>query len=445
MGDFLIGEVVSGLLTVVAATLELLWGLLAGTAFTTPDVSGLPQVTAVSGRLMVIVNVSFGLVIVATGFVVMGRETVQSRYGLAELGPRLVIGWVAANFATPLCGWLIGFANSFTEAVTGAGIRPQEDLRQLTAVLVSSMSNVTDAFLAVVIAVVLTVLTGMLLVGWIVRTGALIVVVCVAPIALACHASPFTDGAARLWWRSLTVLLATVTLQALALHVTLTVFLDPHANLPGMFLPKDPTGDGTVNLLVIACLLFAMLRIPGLLRRNLGGGGRQQNVLGVVLRMAVMQRVTGLLRLPLQTLGVGRAARRTASAAAGGAGRGRGVASAVLSYWRPRMPSPLPVSRLGLNRSAASAALAGQSDPPRGGPGVADRPVAAMVRPRRPVAPGVNPATAMPRQRPAWQTRTASRVAPAVPPGVTPATVMPRQRPTWQVRNMPGRAPRRTR
>ncbi|MEU0561295.1 hypothetical protein [Dactylosporangium sp. NPDC006015] len=85
MGDFFVNEVIGGLAKVVAASLDLLWGFLAGTAFSTPDVTSLPQVVAISGRSLVIVNASFVLAVLAAGVVVMGRETVQSRYGLAEL------------------------------------------------------------------------------------------------------------------------------------------------------------------------------------------------------------------------------------------------------------------------------------------------------------------------------------------------------------------------
>jgi hypothetical protein len=402
MGGFLVDEVVGGLLKMVSATLAALWELLAGTAFTTPDVTGLPQVAAISARMLTIVNVSFVLAVLAAGVLVMGRETVQSRYGVAELGPRLVIGWIAANFAAPLCSWMIGFGNSLTEAVTGAQLRPDKDLRQLSAVMTASFTNTQDAFLAVVIAVILTVLTGMLLATWIVRIGTLIVVVSVAPLALACHATPFTDAVARVWWRSFAVLLATVTLQALALHVTLTVFLDPQANLPAMMLPDDPTGNGTVNLLIIVCLLWTTVRIPALLRRSMGGA-RQQNILSLVLRMAVVQRITGLLRQPLRAFGAGRSARQAASAGAGGATRGPDAATAVLPYWRPRAPRPV-TSATGVVTRAADAA--GSRSGARVGrvPGATARPATPAAAPTRPVLPpGVNPATAMPRRRPAWQ------------------------------------------
>jgi hypothetical protein len=47
------------------------------------------------------------------------------------------------------------------------------------------------------------VLAVMLLLTSIVRIAVVIVLVGIAPLAPACHALPFTDTAARLWWRIL--------------------------------------------------------------------------------------------------------------------------------------------------------------------------------------------------------------------------------------------------
>lgn len=120
----------------------------------------------------------------------------------------------------------------------------------------------------------------------------LIVLVGIAPIALACHATPNTDGVARLWWRSILGLLATVLLQALALYTTLDIFLNPDANLPALGLPKE---NGILNLLIVVCLLWAVVKIPGLMRRYVTGGGSQTNVLALMVRMAVVQPLTRMI------------------------------------------------------------------------------------------------------------------------------------------------------
>lgn len=80
--------------------------------------------------------------------------------------------------------------------------------------------------LLLIIGLIIAVLLGMILVGWIVRLGVLVILVGIAPAALACHATPFTDPAARLWWRSLLGCLGTVVLQAVALYLALSIFLN---------------------------------------------------------------------------------------------------------------------------------------------------------------------------------------------------------------------------
>ena len=62
------------------------------------------------------------LAVLAAGIVVMTRETVQVRYGIADLAPRLVLGLVAANLSTPVCQGMINGANAVTQALTGDSI-----------------------------------------------------------------------------------------------------------------------------------------------------------------------------------------------------------------------------------------------------------------------------------------------------------------------------------
>src|SRR5690242_370544 len=59
----------------------------------TPDVTGLPQVQALSGRSVLIVDALFVLAFIAAGGLTMaagGDE--RSRYTVKDLGPRLVVG-----------------------------------------------------------------------------------------------------------------------------------------------------------------------------------------------------------------------------------------------------------------------------------------------------------------------------------------------------------------
>ncbi len=438
MAAWLINGAIAALAGITLAVIKALWGLLSQTAFSTPDVTTLPQVIEITGRSLTIVNVCFILAVVTAGIVVMTKETVQVRYGISELAPRLVIGFVAANFAIPICQQLVVLANALTQALTGDGVASTDSFAHLLRVITDSMNNPANDFLVVVIGLFIATLTGMLLVTWLVRLGVLVVLVGVSPVALACHATPFTDGAARLWWRSMLATLATVVLQALALQTTLKIFLDPNANVAALGIPNDPTG--TFNLFIVACLLWVTIKIPGMMRRYVTRGGGGHNVAGLIVRMVLVQQLTGLLRLPFRGRG-GRAA-----AAAGGASGGRAVggatggqssaANTVIPYWRPRMPRPTPSTRPTPSASRPTPTPTGGGGSSGGGGG------GGQPSSGRPVVPaGVNPATAMPRTRPAWQTgggrpargqQPAPAASPRVPAGTTPATAMPRTRPAWQ-------------
>jgi hypothetical protein len=393
MATWLLDGGVSWLAGITLAVITALWGLLSQTAFTTPDVTTLPQVAEIAGTSLTVVNVSFVLAVLTAGIVVMTRETVQVRYGIAELAPRLVIGFVAANFATLLCRQLVVVANALTRALTGESVSATGSFGQLLRVVTDAMTDPANAFLTVVIGLFIAALTAMLLVTWLVRLGVLIVLVGVSPAALACHATPFTDGVARLWWRSMLATLGTVVLQALTLHTTLEIFLNPGANVAALGIPHDPTG--TFNLFIVACLLWVTTKIPGLMRHYVTRGGTGRNVAGLMVRMVVVQQLTRMLRLPLgRHGGGGRTAARAGSArggpAAAGAGGGRASASGtVIPYWRARTAAPTP----GMPPASGTSPATPTPMPGRGAQPSTGRPV---------LPPGVNPGNAIPRRRPRW-------------------------------------------
>jgi hypothetical protein len=421
VGRFLDGVIIA-LANMLAAILGLLWDL-AATALTTPDVTTMSQVKTMAGTAQGLVNTVFVLAIVTVGVLVMGHGTVQTRYSFGELAPRLVIGFLAANFALPICHALIVGANAVTEALTFGDIDTDQSIAQLKTLVGPALSDQTNALLALIAVAMLTVLTAMLLATWLVRVGLLIVLVGLAPVALACHATPFTDAAARLWWRALLGTLGTVVLQVIAISTTMTIFLNPDTNLGALGLPNDPTG--TIQLFIVICLLWVTIRIPALMRRYVTHGGAGPNVVGMALRMVTVQRLAGLLRVPS-------GGRMPAAATAGGRRDSQDSA---------RMPRPLSAASAGAQRRL----------PPRGAGqgrvGVA-WPTGRTVWPytRDEIAAGVDPYTRTVPRRPPPATRPVStrppiRAAgvqpptpqtgarPSIPAGVTPATAMPRTRP----------------
>jgi hypothetical protein len=460
MADWLLSDVVKWVLAnAVLSSLNALWGMLAATQLTNPDVTVLPQVAAITSRSHLVVNIGFVLAIITAGITVMTHESIQIRYGIGDLAPRLVVGFIASNFSTTLCKNLIDTANAVTRAMTGEHVGSQDSFAHLLRVINDALNDPDSAVLLAVIGLILAVLTAMLVIGWLIRLGVLIVLVGVAPVALACHATPYTDPVARLWWRSILGLLATVLLQALALYTTLNIFLSPDANLQALGGPKDA---GALNLLIVVCLLWAVVRIPGLMRKYVMRGGGQSNVLGLMVRMALVQPLMRMIP------GLGRGGRAAARAGVargatrGGAGRGPSMANTAIAYWRPRMPRPTPATARTPAPAGSAGTTDGQQATPRPSIPAGVTPATAMPRTRpawrggRPAAPaanpsparpwvpgGVTPATAMPPTRPAWRTgaagspppaggRSGAQPRPGTPRGVTPATAMPRTRPPWR-------------
>jgi hypothetical protein len=294
LADKIIGRVLDWFAKTIVGALSGLWDLLSGSVFVSPDVTQLPQVTAFASTSLGIVNVSYVLAFMWMAVLVLGRDTIQSTYGLGELIPRLVIGLIAANLAVPLCSALIEVANAVTAALTGQDITNPGSTRQLQTITAIALKDadagVPTGFLLLVVGLLIAGLVAALVVQWIIRVGVLIVVVGIAPIALALHGTPHTEGAAKLWWRTLLGTLGTVVMQAVALHTTLTVFFnnpDPAlVQIRGL-----PTGRGAVmNLLIVVCLLWGVVKIPSLMRRYITQ--TRPSAMGMIVRVVLTQQLT---------------------------------------------------------------------------------------------------------------------------------------------------------
>ncbi|WP_433304251.1 conjugal transfer protein TrbL family protein [Actinoplanes sp. CA-030573] len=418
-GWLLLHAVIGWLASAVLDIVELLWKLLEGTAFTSPDVTVLPQVAVITARSQGIVNACFVLAVLAAGITVMTHGSVHNRYTVSELLPRLVIGWLGATFAVPLCQWLIRAANALTTAFTGDSITATGSLGQVRAITVQALSDPSSALLATVVGVFIAVLTGMLILLWLVRIGLLVLLVGISPLALACHATPYTEACARLWWRALLGTLATAVLQALALHTALSVFLAPDANLAALGIPYDPTG--TINLLLVLCLLWVVVKIPALMRRYVTRGSAGRNPAGMIIRMLLVQQLPHRLPLPRRRTGAGRSL-----AAAGPRYPFDGGSGGV------RAPRPWPTGPAGPgSRRLPPPGQAGTAGPAR-------RPVPPSP-PQQPAA-GAGPDTG-------WRSPTGgpqpTPPRPSTPGGVTPATATPHLRPPVPPTRGPGPRPGR--
>lgn len=271
---------------------ELLGGLLSyltSSMFLSPDVTVLPQVQTIAGKSALVVNTCFVLAIIAVGFATMVGGSVEMRYTLKDLFPRLIVGLVASYFALPLTSAVIDVANSLTAAMVGPSAPDTADVVNMTRThVVAALTDPANALVALVIGLLIVGLMFTFITGWIVRVGVLVILAGLAPVALACYATPWTQEAAQLWWRTLLGCLGTVTLQAIGFSSGIGLLLHPDANLPILLgLP----GSDVLNLLLVAVLLWVTVKIPGLMRRYVTRKGAP-NFGGVLLRAVLIQSVT---------------------------------------------------------------------------------------------------------------------------------------------------------
>ncbi|GIG02058.1 hypothetical protein [Catellatospora citrea] len=271
---------------------DLLGGLLSyltSSMFLSPDVTVLPQVQTIAGKSALVVNACFVLAIIAVGIATMVGGSVEMRYTLKDLFPRLIVGLVASYFAVPLTSATIDIANSLTVAMVGPSAPHTTDVVNMTRThVVAALTDPANALVALVIGLLIVGLMFTFITGWIVRVGVLVILAGIAPVALACYATPWTQEAAQLWWRTLLGCLGTVTLQAIGFSTGLDLLVDPDANLPILLgLP----GSDVLNLLLVAVLLWVTIKIPGHMRRFVTRQGGT-NMGGVLLRAVLIQSLT---------------------------------------------------------------------------------------------------------------------------------------------------------
>ncbi len=252
--------------SVVKSALAPILQLLGHSVLATPDVTGPGRVADLWGTAAAIANTVVVLLVLAGGAVVMGHETVQTRYAAKDIAPRVVLAVIAANASLPVAGMAIALTNSLSAALLGPGIQVGSATGALTAAVGGSVAS--GAIVLVLMGLVVAVLGLVLLAVYVIRVALLVLLIAGAPLALVCHALPYTDGVARLWWRAVAGLLAVQVAQTLVLITALRVFFAAggHGAL-GL-----ASSGGLVDLLVVICLLYVLVRIPSWVSRAVFAG-----------------------------------------------------------------------------------------------------------------------------------------------------------------------------
>ncbi|MFC5814152.1 conjugal transfer protein TrbL family protein [Nonomuraea harbinensis] len=315
IGDLIADQINSWFAGLVTMAVKPLLDLLAVTLLATPDVSGSGRAFDLWKANAVIADA--GLVLLATvgAIAAMGHETVQTRFAVKEVLPRLCVAFLAANTSFLICGKVIELANSLSTALLGQdfdGRRAMATLRFL--VIVPSQQEIFYILLALV-AVVLLIL---LLIAFVMRAALVLLLVVAAPLALACLALPYTDGLARFWARAFGGLLLIQVTQSLTLILAVRIVFNQDGRL---LLGLTPTGQ-LVNLVLALCLLIILVRIPGWITRRIFAqtAGRGSTITRII-KYALAYKLTSPV---LNALHLGRSRR---GGRASGAARGAAVSA----------------------------------------------------------------------------------------------------------------------
>ncbi|MCD0450414.1 hypothetical protein LO762_14615 [Actinocorallia sp. API 0066] len=240
--------------------------VLGSTLSATPEVesSQMATVRELWSTSQAIAATCFVLLVTLAGAALMAGQAMPGGITPRELAAGVVWAFISANISLSLIGYLVTFANGLSRAfLTGASqaIDPARVARVIVDRILLSVAT-RGVFIALValVAVVLAVCVGF---TYVMRLALTMCVIAVAPITLMFHALPMTSGIARLWWRALAGLLAVQVCQSFVLATAFRVLVasDGDDTHPPFF-PDDDSA--LLELLLIICLLFILVRIPGL-------------------------------------------------------------------------------------------------------------------------------------------------------------------------------------
>jgi hypothetical protein len=269
----------------VTSALNPVLSWLGRTVLATPEVAGIGRVAQLWQVTLGIADGFFVLLALVGGAVVMSHETLQTRYAAKEIVPRLVVGVIAANASLAVAGVAIRLADAFSGAFAGGGVNPTDAAAVLSRLVASPLGN--GGMFLVLLGLVAAILAVVLLAVYVVRVALVILLVVAAPVLLACHALPQTEGLARLWWRGLAACLGVQVAQSLVLVSALRVFLATGGHTA---LGLSATG-GLVDVVLAATLLWVLVRIPAWgMRLAFSGTGHRPSSLAHTVKTAVVYK-----------------------------------------------------------------------------------------------------------------------------------------------------------
>jgi hypothetical protein len=288
---------------------------LAGSLLDPHRLIGISALAQLWGNSRAVANGLFGLLVLIGAVVIAGHETVQTRWALKQIAPRIVLGFLAANLSWTVITTGITGAAALSVAVAGNGMTPGQILTQvLTATLAGG------PIFTIILQLVLVVVAVALVICLVVIGVLLMLLTVTAPLALSLHALPQTEQIAYLWWRALAATLAIPVLQGLILASLARVVLQPGGyGLLGIPTPLTAAGN-LVNLLVTLALLWVMVTLPTRMwriatgRGGRRGGGPVRGLVRTALGLAALSGIGGPIAATLGRAAAGGRGLRTGRA-----------------------------------------------------------------------------------------------------------------------------------
>ncbi|MET8846014.1 hypothetical protein [Amycolatopsis sp. NPDC004625] len=271
---------------VVAAGLNPLLDLLGKTLLTTPEPDQLPGLGAIWVGSWHILLAAYVVLVLLAGLIIMGYQTLQARYTVKEIAPRLVVGFLAGTLSLFLATKGIQIANAVSTAILGIGADPAEMTRSLITMVQGSLHG-GGLFLGI-LGLGLVAMLLVLLVVFVVRVIATVLLIAGAPFVLMFHALPHTEGVAYWWWKGTGCVLAIQVGQSLTLVVTVRIFF-----APGGFTLFGPSLSALMNLLLCLALFYVLIKIPFWFLAPLRSG--RPSLLGRIARGVIAYKTMGLL------------------------------------------------------------------------------------------------------------------------------------------------------
>ena len=345
---------------IVDAALSPILELIGHTALSTPAISDLPGIGELWNNSWELVLALYGFFILGGGILLMGHESVQARYSIKEIGPRIPIAFLASALSLFFADKLIKLANALTLGVLGDGVNAPS----LGSTLQEAVQGIqTGGLFIILVGLVLVVVGLALLVVYVVRIVITLVLLISGPLFLMCHALPHTDPLARWWWKAITATLGIQVAQALVLITAVRTFLSGGVHLFGSTLSALGT------LVAAIALFFILFKIPfWLLKAVKVGQGR--SFLGGLARAYIAAKTFGMVAGKAGAFGKAGAAGAAKTGGRGGGGGGGGASADPPWPAQPRLaPTPAMVNkRLQAAHDADRARAARQSRLPSQAP-----------------------------------------------------------------------------